>query len=110
MKGKGFVKIGVVVLLAATAVLFWQYSWSTLPYYLPDDSEALPARFRTMAEHDEFMADKAWPYIVRFDTGRRPSDNSALLYYGSWHTNDPDDRRRSAPKARQSTRTRREPP
>jgi len=39
-----------------------------------------------MAEHDTLMTDREWPYVVELaETG------SALLYYGSWHTDDPDD-------------------
>ncbi|MFV1884274.1 MAG: hypothetical protein ACMZ7B_07295, partial [Balneola sp.] len=59
--------------------------FSKLDYYFPDNIE-LKSEYRTMEEHNQFMSDKEWPYILKVE-----GSNSSLLYYGSWHTNDPDD-------------------
>jgi len=57
----------------------------SLPSFSP--STTLPdVAFRTSAQHDSVMADKEWPYVLELG-----NEDTGLLYYGSWHTNDADD-------------------
>lgn len=55
---------------------------SKIPHFSP--SATLPDEaFRTSEQHDSVMSGKEWPYIWEADEN--------LLYFGSWHTNDPGD-------------------
>ncbi len=74
----------IVVLLIAFSAVGCHFRFSKLDYYQPVDVD-LKSTFRTMAEHDSLMADKEWPYILKVG-----GSNSSLIYYGSWHTNNPD--------------------
>lgn len=76
----------ISALLVVLIALFLRFRWHPLDYYTPGDGITLAAPFRTMAEHDAFMADRAWPYVLRLDY-----EDAALVYYGSWHTQDPED-------------------
>ena len=64
-----------------------RYRWHGLDPYVPHKEVSLRAAFRTMAEHDAFMRDKQWPYVLRLEG----PGGGVLVYYGSWHTDDPDD-------------------
>lgn len=56
-----------------------------IPPYSP--SAQLPVMaFRTAAEHEQVMEDRSWPYVLEIRT-----DRGALVYYGSRHTQDPED-------------------
>ena len=55
---------------------------SKIPHYTPS-AELPDVAFRTSEQHDSVMAGRNWPYVWE------AADN--LLYFGSWHTNDPDD-------------------
>lgn len=68
------------------AVLLFKYRWHKLDYFLPNREIAFAAPFRTMAEHNEFMQDREWPFVLEIDGAE-----SALIYYGSWHAKDPSD-------------------
>lgn len=61
------------------------YRLSKLDYYPIDSEIVLEDNFRTMTEHDEFMGDKNWPYVLEINTS-----DGALHYYGSYHVNDPE--------------------
>lgn len=87
MKTKSKIIVWIIAtLILVIFVLLIRYRWHTLDYYIPEKSITFEAPFRTMAEHNEFMQDKEWPYILQLK-----NPNSALLYYGSWHTSDPND-------------------
>jgi hypothetical protein len=77
-----YISILVAILFVAGGLVGWQYRWSSLDTYLPTTKISFDAPMRTMAEHDEFMSDREWPYTLELDE---------LYYFGSYHTNDPDD-------------------
>lgn len=85
--------------LGAIALFAMRPRWGELPHYEPDEPPRFGAAFRTMAEHDAHMEGKNWPYVLRLEPGRSVASAStgpggagpALLYYGSWHTQDPED-------------------
>ena len=93
----------VFVGLGALTLFAMRPRWGELPHYEPETPPRFEAAFRTMAEHDAHMEGKSWPYVVALEpsgveAGRRPADagtlpggGPALLYYGSWHTQDPAD-------------------
>ena len=58
--------------------------WTKIPYYELNSRTDFKDQFRTMAEHDELMNGKKWPYIMEIKGEKN------LLYYGSWHTSDPE--------------------
>ena len=77
--------------LGALTLLVMRPRWGELPYHDPAEQPRFAVPFRTMAEHNTHMEGKSWPYVLALG----PSDpsagtGSALLYYGSWHTIDPD--------------------
>ena len=72
--------LGLVLL-----VVFCGCGAGQLDGYTPSSTITFAAPFRTMAEHDSLMADHDWPYFVSIP------GQGALFYYGSRHTNDPDD-------------------
>lgn len=76
----------VCVVVIVLVTLLFRYRWYKLDYYIPEQPVTFSAPFRTMAQHDSLMRDKAWPYVLEIETER-----SELLYYGSWHTTNPDD-------------------
>lgn len=56
-----------------------------LPYHSP--TVALPnAAFLTATQHDSVMAGRDWPYNITLNSAQ-----GDLFYFGSYHTNDPDD-------------------
>lgn len=78
----GAVSVVAIVLV----ILFFRYRWHKLDYYIPEHPVSFSSPFRTMAQHDSLMQDKAWPYVLEITT-----DRSELLYYGFWHTTNPED-------------------
>lgn len=75
----------LLVALLLTALLL-RFGWWWLPRYVPASSTDFAAAFRTMAEHDEHMRGKDWPYVIEVK-----GERGALLYYGSRHTSDDSD-------------------
>jgi hypothetical protein len=74
----------LIILVAA----FWRFGWRTVPDYVPAERIEFSVPFRTMAEHNEVMEGRRWPYIVQLEA---PGKSSALLYFGSYHVQNPDD-------------------
>lgn len=82
----GFLGLGVLTLLVMRP------RWGELPYYEPIEPPRFAATFRTMAEHRVHMEGRSWPYVLALGpSGSSAVAGPALLYYGSWHTRDPDD-------------------
>lgn len=56
-----------------------------IPHHQP--TSVLPdVALLTPAQHDSVMADRNWPYLMELDT-----EEGSLFYFGSYHTNNPDD-------------------
>ncbi|MEM7048030.1 MAG: hypothetical protein AAF604_00135 [Acidobacteriota bacterium] len=77
------VVVGLALLVLGS---YWLLGWSRLESYQPGDVGAFQAPFRTMAEHNQVMRGREWPYILELEAA-----SGALLYFGSRHTDDPTD-------------------
>lgn len=75
-----------LALLVIGGISAWAFGWWWLPHYAPSGTKLPSVPFRTMAQHDDLMRGRQWPYIVELE-GKR----GALFYYGSRHTDDPGD-------------------
>jgi hypothetical protein len=58
-----------------------------LDYYPLQKNTPLRGDFRTMQQHDELMQGKDWPYVLHLE-----GHKGALLYFGSYHIQDPSDK------------------
>jgi len=71
--------------LPLLVILLSGCGFGRIPHYRP--LTPLPdVAFLTPVQHDSVMQDKSWPYIVSM-----PEVGGKLLYFGSYHTADPDD-------------------
>ena len=64
----------------------WVYSPAAPVYVLGARAAPLAVRLRTGAEHDRVRAEHGEPYVLELEAG-----DGALLYYGAYHADDPDD-------------------
>jgi len=78
--------VALAALLFLASAVYLSMGWAPLEEYRLRAQPALAASFRTMAEHDAFMQDRSWPYVLHLE-----APPAELLYFGSSHTSDPDD-------------------
>lgn len=93
--------LSLVVLAGLLAVHAWSVWSPKAPTYAPSAERAaagLPMRLRSPAEHDRVRAEHGEPYVLELAAG-----DGALLYYGAYHSQAPDDPQLAAIRERWSS-------